>query len=177
MKTLLLMRHAKSSWKDADIPDHERPLSKRGKKDAPLMGKLIKEKELVPQKILISSAVRATETASLVRDKSGFIEDLDCLDSFYLAEPNGYLDPLRTLPDNLERVLVIGHNPGLEGLLQILSGQIVPLSAGAVAHILLHINQWNELNLDCESELVEILSPHNLETKEKKGKEKKAHKK
>jgi phosphohistidine phosphatase len=74
MKTLLLMRHAKSSWKDADIPDHERPLSKRGKKDAPLIGKLIKEKELVPQKILISSAVRATETASLVRDKSGFKE-------------------------------------------------------------------------------------------------------
>jgi len=176
MKTLLLMRHAKSSWKQAELPDHERPLNNRGKKDAPVMGSLIKEKELVPQKIIYSSAVRAKETAILVQNKSGFTGKVDCLDSFYLAEPNVYLEPLRSLPDNIERVMVIGHNPGLEGLLQILSGQIMSLSAGSAAHILLHINQWNEINLDCQAELVETFSPRDLEKKERKGKEKKSRK-
>ena len=191
MKTLLLMRHAKSSWKQPDLPDHERPLNKRGKKDAPLIGSLIKEKELVPQKMMISSAVRAAETAKMLQDTSGFSGELECLDSFYLAEPNVYLEPLQSLPDEIERVMVIGHNPGLEGLLQILSGQILPLTAGEVAHLVLPIEHWNEVSLDCEGELVETFSPHTMEKKvkkekkeikekkekeEKKGKEKKSHK-
>ena len=176
MKTLLLMRHAKSSWKQPDLPDHERPLNKRGKKDAPLIGSLIKEKELVPQKMMISSAVRAAETAKMLQDTSGFSGELECLDSFYLAEPNVYLENLQSLPDQIERVMLIGHNPGLEGLLQILSGRILPLTAGAVAHIVLPIEHWSEVNLDCEAELVETFSPHDLEIKEKKGKEKKSRK-
>jgi len=172
MKTLLLMRHAKSSWKHAEMPDQERPLNKRGNKDAPIMGSLIKDKELVPQKILCSTAVRATETARMVQEKSGFTGETVFLDSYYLAEPNAYLEALQTLPDEIERVMVIGHNPGLEGLCQILSGEIVPLSTGAVAHLVLSINHWNELNMDGEGELVETFSPGDLKEKEKKGKEK-----
>jgi len=176
MKTLLLMRHAKSSWKHSEMPDHERPLNKRGNKDAPLMGDLIKDKELVPQKILCSTAVRATETARLVESKSGFSGETVFLDSYYLAEPNAYLEGLQTLPDEIERVMVIGHNPGLEGLLQILSGQIVSLSTGAVAHLVLPVNHWNELNLDTEGNLVETFSPQDLKEKEKKGKDKEKEK-
>lgn len=172
MKTLLLMRHAKSSWKHAEMPDQERPLNKRGNKDAPIMGSLIKDKELVPQKILCSTAVRATETARMVQEKSGFTGETIFLDFDYLAEPNAYLEALQTLPDEIERVMVIGHNPGLEGLCQILSGEIVPLSTGAVAHLVLSINHWNELNMDGEGELVETFSPGDLKEKEKKGKEK-----
>jgi phosphohistidine phosphatase len=172
MKTLLLMRHAKSSWKHVEMPDQERPLNKRGNKDAPIMGSLIKDKELVPQKILCSTAVRATETARMVQEKSGFTGETVFLDSYYLAEPNAYLEALQTLPDEIERVMVIGHNPGLEGLCQILSGEIVPLSTGAVAHLVLSINHWNELNMDGEGELVETFSPGDLKEKEKKGKEK-----
>jgi phosphohistidine phosphatase len=177
MKTLLLMRHTKSSWKHAEMPDHERPLNKRGNKDAPIMGALIKDKELVPQKILCSSALRATETARMVQEESGFAGETVFLDSYYLAEPNAYLEALQTLPDEIERVMVIGHNPGLEGLLQILSGQIVPLSTGAVAHLVLRIDHWNELNMDGEAELVETFSPGDLKEKGKKGKEKEKEKK
>jgi phosphohistidine phosphatase len=176
MKTLLLMRHAKSSWKHAEMPDHERPLNKRGNKDAPIMGGVLKEKELVPQTILCSTAVRAVETSRLVQEKSGYTGEAIFLDSYYLAEPNAYLEGLQTLPDEIERVLVIGHNPGLEGLLQILSGQIVPLPTGALAHLVLPINHWNELNLDSEGELVETFSPHDLKEKEKKGKDKEKEK-
>ena len=172
MKTLLLMRHAKSSWKHAEMPDHERPLNKRGNKDAPIMGSFIKDKELVPQKILCSTALRATETARIVQESSGFTGETVFLDSYYLAEPGAYLEALQTLPDEIERVMVIGHNPGLEGLCQILSGQIVPLTTGAVAHLVLSIDHWNELNMDGEGELVETFAPDDLKEKEKKGKEK-----
>jgi phosphohistidine phosphatase len=173
MKTLLLMRHAKSSWKHPENPDHERPLNKRGKKDAPLMGNLIKDKELIPQYILSSTACRAVETAEMVVKSSGFNGKVDYLDSFYMAEPNVYLDGLQTLPDEIERVMIIGHNPGLEGLLQILSGRVESLPTSSIAHIVLPINQWKDLNLDTEGELVENISPEDLKAKEKeKSKEK-----
>src|SRR5664279_4009115 len=102
MKTLLLMRHAKSSWKHAEMPDHERPLNKRGNKDAPMMGSLIKDKELVPQRILCSTALRATETARLLQENNGFTSETVFLDSYYMAEPNAYLEALQTLPDEIE---------------------------------------------------------------------------
>ena len=175
MKTLLLMRHAKSSWKHPDNPDHDRPLNKRGKKDAPLMGHLIKDKELVPQCILCSTAKRATETSEIVIKSSGFEGKVDYLDSLYMAEPNVYLESLQTLPDEIERVMVIGHNPGLEGLLQIISGRVESLPTSSIAHIILPVNQWKDLNLDTEGELVENISPEDLKVKEKakgKGKEK-----
>jgi phosphohistidine phosphatase len=66
MKTLLIMRHAKSSWKDPDLPDHDRPLNKRGKHDAPSMGKLLKDEDLIPDLIISSTAARAKKTAELV---------------------------------------------------------------------------------------------------------------
>jgi len=174
MKTLLLLRHAKSSWKHPENPDLERPLNKRGKKDAPLMGRLIKDKELIPQCILCSTAVRATQTAEMIVKYSGFKGKVDYLDSFYLAEPNVYLEGLQTLPDEIERVMIIGHNPGMEGLLQILSGQVESLPTSSMAHIVLPVSQWKELNLDTEGDLVEKISPEDLKEKEKSKEKEKA---
>jgi phosphohistidine phosphatase len=71
LKTLLLMRHAKSSWKHTELDDHDRPLAKRGKRDAPRMGQLVRQEELVPQLILSSTAVRARNTAEIVAEESG----------------------------------------------------------------------------------------------------------
>jgi len=176
MKTLLLMRHSKSSWKHPENPDHERPLNKRGKKDAPLIGNLLKDKELIPQCILSSTAIRAVETAEMVVKSSGFMGKVDFLDSFYMAEPNAYLDGLQSLPDEIERVMIIGHNPGLEGLLQILSGRVESLPTSSIAHIVLPINQWKDLNLDTEGDLVEKISPEDLKAKDGKGKSKEKEK-
>lgn len=169
MKTLLLMRHAKSSWKDKDIIDHERPLNKRGKVDAPLMGKFIKEKELTPELILCSSAKRALLTASDVMDKAKVSKKkLRVLDSLYLAEPSAYMSELCEIPDNIERVLVIGHNPGLEGLLQILSGRIESLPTGAIAYLSVPISTWSELSDTTEVELIALYRPKELKKKHKK---------
>jgi phosphohistidine phosphatase len=168
MKTLLLMRHAKSSWKQADIADHDRPLNKRGKKDAPLMGKLILEKELTPQLILSSSAVRARLTVDAIVECLDFKGEVELLDDFYMAEPSVYLDRLRSLSGDLERVMIIGHNPGLEGLVQILSHQVESLSTSAIAYLVLPIKEWNELSEDTDGDLIELWRPRDFREKAKK---------
>lgn len=156
MKTLLLMRHAKSSWKDPSIQDHERPLNKRGEKDAPKVGKLLRDRNLIPHYILASTAVRSTQTAELVAEKSGYKGEIFYSDSLYLAEPQGIVENLRDISDEYKRVLVIGHNPGLEGLLQMLTGRVESLPTSALAYLVLPIKSWQELDVNTESELIEI---------------------
>lgn len=173
MKTLLLMRHAKSSWKHPELADAERGLAKRGKKDAPTMGELLKEKELVPELILSSTAVRARQTAEAVVEASGYPGEATYQDALYMAEPEGYLAALRALPDGLERVMVVGHNPGLEGLLQLLSRRIEALPTSTIAYLSLPVQRWADLNEQCEGELVQVLHPDDLRALEKAGKHKK----
>jgi phosphohistidine phosphatase len=178
MKTLLLMRHAKSSWKDKHISDRERPLLKRGVKAAKNMGEFIAEKELIPQKIFSSSAVRTLETARVVSKVCDCSAALVAVDEFYLAEAEIYINYLKTLPDDLERVMIIGHNPGLESLLQILSGRIDMLNTAVVAHLILPIKSWAEINNETEGELVELWRPKELfEVDAEKKKKKKTGKK
>jgi phosphohistidine phosphatase len=168
MKTLLLMRHAKSSWKDQGLRDEERPLNKRGLKDAPLMGSLLYEKELTPQRILSSTAERSRQTAEIVAESSRYIGEIDFLDGFYLAEPGAYLEAVMRLPESLERVMLIGHNPGLEGLLQMFSRQVESLPTAAVAHLVLPVHKWIEVNEDTAASLVDIFRPRELKKKAKK---------
>lgn len=178
MKTLLLMRHAKSSWKKEEVlPDKDRPLNKRGKRDAALMGELLVDRELVPQRIITSSALRAYNTAELVAEASGFQGQIDPLDSLYMAEPPAYVSALRELGDDMERVMLIGHNPGLESLLQLLSHRIEALPTAVLAHIVLPIREWSELSYDTTGEMVEIWHPKELRREEEeKEKEKEKEK-
>src|SRR5512137_2550352 len=102
MKTLLLMRHAKSSWKDTELEDLQRPLNKRGRRLAPRMGELLREKELVPQLIYSSNAVRARQTAEFLAGATGYTGDIRYQESLYLAEPSAYLDAIAQSPDSME---------------------------------------------------------------------------
>jgi|GEM_PF-89736 len=175
MKTLLLMRHAKSSWKHPELADHERPLAKNGLRDAHRMGELIERQELIPQRVFSSSAVRATKTASIFCKMCGCGENIVVEDSLYLAEADTLIDTLKALPDDLERVLLVGHNPGLEALLQILCARVESLPTAVIAYITLPIKQWSELSVKTEGELVEIWRPKELpeehETHKKKKKD------
>lgn len=184
MKTLLLMRHAKSSWKFKDLTDHQRPLNKRGRNDAPLMGHLILDRELVPQRILCSTAERARQTAQILVDTIKFQGDVSYLDRLYMAESEDHLAVLRDLPDTVERAMIIGHNPGLETLLQGLSGRIESLPTAVLAHIVLPIDHWSQLNDEVSGEMVEIWRPKEVreeieveEKEKKKGKGKDKEKK
>jgi phosphohistidine phosphatase len=163
MKTLLLMRHAKSSWKEPKMKDRERPVNKRGRKTTPRMGELLKEAELVPQVIYSSSAVRARQTVEMLISACGFTGDIKYFDSFYMAEPEVYLKRLRKLPDDIERVMVIGHNPGLEALMQILSGKVEALPTASIAYLSLPITNWKDLYEDTKGELIEVWRPKEIE--------------
>ena len=127
MKTLLILRHAKSSWKHPDLSDHGRPLNKRGKRDAPKIGYLLKEKDLVPDLIISSTAVRAERTAKMVAKASKYKGNVTLSDSLYAAGPDAYIDVIRNLQDKYNTVLVIGHKPGLEELVKILSRESITL--------------------------------------------------
>ncbi len=163
MKTLLLMRHAKSSFKDGDLPDFERPLSKRGEKDAPRMGKLLKEKDLVPDLILSSTAQRASQTAELVAEKCKYEREIVFVQDFYLGEPEAYMNTLRDLDDDkAETVLIIGHNPGLESLLQLLTDKVESLPTSAIAHLELPIRTWKALTTDIIAHLKHLWLPRDI---------------
>ena len=114
MKTLTLVRHAKSSWKDRGLSDRERPLNKRGKHDAPLMGRLITEAGVRPSQIIGSPAVRAWTTAKIFARELGYpIEFLQREDGLYLASLDNLLDVVATQDAGFNNLMLFAHNPGL----------------------------------------------------------------
>lgn len=159
MKTLLVMRHAKSSWKDAALADEQRPLNKRGRQDAPRMGRLLRETDLVPQAILSSTAERARQTALAVADTSGFEGEIQFEDSLYGAPAETYLALLLGVADDRQIVMVVGHNPGVEELVDELAGETEHLPTGAIAHIELAIDRWADLNPETEARLATLWRP------------------
>jgi phosphohistidine phosphatase len=160
MKTLLLMRHGKSSWKDVKKDEDKiRPLTKKGEKDAHKMSELVEEKGMYPRVILTSTAARARETANvfLARccDEMTFI----VTNALYMAEPPAIVDVLKLMDDRVEKVMVIGHNPGLEGVLQHLTGQVESLPTASVAYLELPVDHWADLTLDTPVEKWEKWKP------------------
>ncbi|MGC9346928.1 MAG: SixA phosphatase family protein [Anaerolineae bacterium] len=159
MKTLLILRHAKSSWKHTDIPDHDRPLKKRGKRDAPRMGRLLVELDLVPQLILSSTAKRARTTAKLVARACDYQGEIRLEHALYQAGPMGHIRVLQGLDDAYGRVMVIGHNPGLEVLLEVLTGTSEWLPTAALAQVRLPVASWSDVQEYIDGELVSLWTP------------------
>jgi len=145
LKELLLMRHAKSSWSSANLSDHQRPLNPRGRRDAPKMARVIERENIVPDLILTSSAARARSTAELVREIIHPDIELQIVDEFYAAPPLVYIQTLCQLSNQYERLLVVGHNPGLEELVHELSGEWHEMPTAAIAHFMFAISEWAEL--------------------------------
>lgn len=159
MKTLLLLRHAKSSWKQPELHDHDRPLNKRGKSEAPKVGKYLKDHSLVPDLILSSTARRAHDTARMVADESGYSGEIDLYQDLYLSDTACYLDILHCQPDDANRVLVVGHNPDMEELLTFLTDVEEHMATATLAHIDLPISSWQELNEATDGVLKTIWTP------------------
>jgi len=116
MRTVSLYRHAKSSWDDPSLEDFDRGLSKRGLASAPRMGAYIREAGLMPDLVLSSKAVRARETFRLTFDDTDNAPELRLEQRLYLACAAIMLDMLRGLPDDVQHVMILGHNPGLHAL-------------------------------------------------------------
>jgi phosphohistidine phosphatase len=159
MKTLLILRHAKSSWKNAGLADHDRPLNKRGQRDAPRVGRRLRDENLTPDLILSSTAKRALDTAEAVAEASGYEGEIESRPDLYMADPEAYLRALRGLSDDFQCVMVIGHNPGLEELLEALTGEAAAMPTAALAHVELPLKRWQDLNDETEGRLVNVWRP------------------
>jgi phosphohistidine phosphatase len=162
MKMLILLRHAKSSWEEKGLSDHDRPLNKRGKRDAPYMGWLLQKEELVPDIILSSTAVRARDTAAIVAKSCYYKGQITYADSLYLGGTEAYLDALKVLPNDFKVVLIVGHNPDVEELVMNLTGQAERIPTAALARIDLMIEDWSTLGNKSKGSLVRIWKPKEL---------------
>jgi phosphohistidine phosphatase len=121
MRQLLLLRHAKSAWDDAALPDHDRPLNARGRRSATAMRQAMRDLGLTPDVVLVSTARRTMETLELLEpwDETPLI---DSLDSLYLADPMRITAALHSVAETVRSVLLIGHNPGLHDFALSLAG-------------------------------------------------------
>lgn len=149
MKTLFVLRHAKSSWDKPELADFDRPLNKRGLETAPLVGEMIHENKFQVNLIISSPAKRAEQTARLVREAAQMAIDIQFDDRIYEASPHRLLLIASELDDEIKSAMIVGHNPGLEGLLKILTGESEPMPTAALAIIDLKIDKWSEIHFDC----------------------------
>lgn len=165
MKTLLLLRHAKSSWENADLADFDRPLNSRGLEAAPLVGGIIYDRQLQPDLILSSPAKRAKQTAVLVKETGQIAAKIRYEEKIYEASPSALLQILSEQEDRNEKILLVGHNPGLEGLIKVLTGETTAMATAALAKINLNIEEWKDISASCGQ--LEFLARPEAESKTK----------
>ncbi len=149
MKTLYILRHAKSSWDNADLSDFERPLNKRGQMAAPFMGGLMRGLGFEPYVILSSPAERAKSTTELVKKAGEFDAEIRLDHRIYEASPNALRQIVAELDDAYRSAMIVGHNPGIEGFIRFLTGELEPMPTAALAVIDLNIDKWNDTNEWC----------------------------
>lgn len=145
MKTLTLVRHAKSSWKDTRLSDRERPLNKRGKRDAPVMGKRMIEHGIRPSLIISSPARRAWSTAKIIAAQISYpIEFLQRENGLYLASLDEILDIIVAQDNRFNNLMVVGHNPGMTDFANFLSpGLTNNLPTAGVVSVQIDQDDWN----------------------------------
>ncbi|WP_419164645.1 SixA phosphatase family protein [Candidatus Palauibacter sp.] len=162
MKTLLILRHAKSSWDDPGLRDHDRPLNRRGKRDAPRMGRLIADRDLIPDRIVSSTAVRARTTAALAAAEFDHDVEIETTRDLYGAHPDGYIEVAEERGGAAERLMVVGHNPGITALVSRLTGVVEYMPTAALAIVELDIEDWSELGRAGEGRLAAFWRPKAL---------------
>ena len=144
MKSLLLMRHAKASPSDAGVADVDRSLAEEGRVAAKRIGQFLQTKKLTVDTVLSSSATRARETAAAVLLAAGMTLEVHPDQRLYEAGPLRLLEVISELRDDINTVLLVGHNPALEDLLQILTGRADHMSPGTIARIDLNDSTWSQ---------------------------------
>jgi phosphohistidine phosphatase len=155
MKRLYVLRHAKSSWDDPDLADHDRPLSGRGRRAADAIGRHLRAEGIEPELVLCSSSTRTRETLARIGLRTAEVER-----ELYGASANELIARLRELPPSIESVLVIGHNPGMHELALALSGEPGDkYPTGALATI--DVDDWSTI-VPGSGRLIDFVRPREL---------------
>jgi phosphohistidine phosphatase len=163
LKSLLILRHAKSSWKHEGLPDHERPLNRRGRDDAPRIGKLLAQQGLRPDHVVSSTAVRAQTTARLAGEACGYEGRIELREELYLSGAESYLAALRATPAAAARAMIVGHNPDVEELLTLLTRRDEAMPTAALAWVELPIDSWDELHEGVRGKLAGLWRARDIE--------------
>jgi phosphohistidine phosphatase len=150
-KTLYLIRHAKSSWDDPNLSDFERTLNNRGLKDAPLMASFLRKKNIFPDLIISSPAVRALSTAEIFADEFQYKRDNIISDEkIYEATMRELMTTIREIKDEYNTVMLFGHNPGISNIVNLIGNKFLPaIPTCAVAGVELKVNSWSEVERSC----------------------------
>ena len=155
MSRLYLLRHAKSSWKDGSLDDHDRPLAPRGRKASKAIGRYLRDHDIVPELVLCSSAKRARQTLERL-GPAGVDARVEA--ELYGAGTDSLLARLRAVPDDVESVMLIGHNPGMQQLAFLLAGLDDKFPTAALAT--LECDGWATLET---AELIDYVRPRDLD--------------
>ena len=146
MKTLFLVRHAKSSRDDPSLPDRDRPLDDRGKQDGPKMGKRLAKRDVKPDLLLSSPALRALTTAQLIAEEIGYEpNDIVVDDRLYASGADDLLAVIRALDRKLNRVMLFGHNPEFTDLAHRLSSEIIEMPTCAIVELNFDTQAWSDV--------------------------------
>ena len=165
MRTLYLLRHAKSSWKEESQLDFERPLAGRGRKACGLIAKFIQSEGIEFDLLLSSSAVRARETIELVRQQAKLRSELRFDERIYEAPVTRLMEIISELENDRKGILLIGHNPGMEELILALTGEEKGMATASLAKIKLKVSKWSEVG-EAKGTLEWIVRPKELEQTE-----------
>lgn len=158
MKKLYLSRHAKSSWKDSGLNDFERPLNNRGRRDAPFMGRLLKEKGIKPELIVSSSALRAYSTAESFAWEINYPPDkIVKEDNLYAAGFSEIIKVIAGIRDSVKSLMIIAHNPGLTDLYNFLCNKRIDnIPTSGIVSLTLNVKHWNQVDENtCKLEFFE----------------------
>ena len=174
-RRLMLLRHAKSDWSDFRLQDHERPLAARGMRDAPLIGAWMRRHGLLPEKALVSTAVRARQTWELVREvlgTAGMRTEQQHLEMLYAFDsPRPLLQAIRRHGGDAKTLLLVGHNEAMHELAVLLAARGDPhalkrlrkkFPTAALAVIDLPISRWADISEDARGQLLHHVRPKDL---------------
>ena len=147
MKTLYLVRHAKSSWKYPKLDDFERPLNKRGRRNAPFMGSVLKKRNVAPELVLSSPANRAATTARTIADHIDYpLDEIQYSENIYSFSEAALIHMIRQIDDNVQTAMVVGHNPALTDLANSIGDTAISnIPTCGVCCVNLDISTWKNI--------------------------------
>lgn len=160
----MIMRHAKSDWSTGAEKDFDRPLNNKGKKDASLMGKELIKKQLIPDLIVSSPAERARQTTLLLSNAAGYQGTIEWINDFYPGDFDKILNYLYTVPQYVNRLLMIGHNPVIEQFASILchfSENDISMPTSCIVNVSVDISDWAQLSKHC-NKIDDIFTPKSV---------------
>ena len=160
MKKIMIMRHAKSDWEDNSLRDFDRPLNKRGKLAAPIVGKEIKKRNLNPDLIISSPALRARMTAEAVAENTNYNKNIVWDESFYFGYTNEIIQKVTKIDESYEKVIIFGHNPTWSAIAEKLSGEYFNMKTADLV-VLEYEGKWKDLK-DYSCKVVSYISSKEL---------------